>query len=150
MDAQHPATPDQILALIRKQPFAVLCTQGQGQPYGSVVAYAVTPDLSSAVFATPRSTHKYRLLCECDRVALVIDSRPALPEEMMEAEAITATGQAVALPSGPAFDRLAALLTERHPQLVDFVTDASSALFRVDVGQYVHVTRFQQVHRWTP
>jgi len=38
-----------ITRLIESQPFAVLCTQGQGQPYGSLVAYAVTEDLAAGI-----------------------------------------------------------------------------------------------------
>lgn len=141
---------DRIRSLIDSQPFAVLCTQGQGQPYGSVIAYAVTPDLKHIVFATPVDTRKHRLLCECDRVALVIDSRPALPRDMMEGEALTATGQATQVPDGPEFDQLAKALATRHPQLGAFLNQPSTALFRVDVDQYVHVTRFQEVVSWTP
>ena len=65
------ALRDLVARLVREQPYAVLCTQGEGQPYGSLVALAVTDDLSSAVFATPITTRKYRLLWDCDHVALV-------------------------------------------------------------------------------
>ncbi|MCK7494095.1 MAG: hypothetical protein MZW92_24830 [Comamonadaceae bacterium] len=34
-----------IRRLLDGQLYGVLCTQGQGQPYGSLVAYAMTPDL---------------------------------------------------------------------------------------------------------
>jgi len=47
-----------IRRLVDSQPFAVLCTQGQGQPYGSLVAYAPTEDLANAVFATSKATRK--------------------------------------------------------------------------------------------
>ena len=141
---------DRIRTLIDGQLFAVLCTQGDGQPYGSVVAYAASPDLKSIVFSTPMNTHKYRLLCACDRVALVIDSRPMMPDQIMDGEALTATGRAVRVPPGNEFDHLAALLASRHPKLADFVGDPSSALFRIDIDQYVYVTQFQEVHRWRP
>jgi len=141
---------DRIRTLIDGQSFAVLCTQGDGQPYGSVVAYAASPDLKSIVVSTPMDTHKYRLLCGCDRVALVIDSRPVSSDAIMDGEALTAIGRAVQVPPGEAFDHLAALFASRHPKLVSFVTDPSSALFRIDIDRYVYVTRFQEVHRWCP
>ena len=75
----HESLDSIIRKLVEGQPYAVLCTQGQGQPYGSLVAYAVTPDLAFAVFATPRATRKFRLLSECDRVALLIDNRSRFP-----------------------------------------------------------------------
>jgi uncharacterized protein YhbP (UPF0306 family) len=149
-DLRGPATRQRIRALLNEQPFAVLCTQGGGQPYGSVIAYAVGPELCAITFATPTATRKYRLLCECASVALVIDSRSKFPEDMTKVEAITATGRAVQLEPGPEFDRWASLLTQRHPQLWSFVHASSSALFRIDIVRYLHVSRFQEVHQWIP
>lgn len=149
-DLQELLTCQRIRALLDEQPFAVLCTQGGGQPYGSVIAYAVGPELRAVTFATPKATRKYRLLRECESVALVIDSRTKFPEDMMKVEAITATGRAVQLDPGPEFDRWASLLTQRHPQLCSFVYAPSSALFRIDVHRYLHVSRFQEVHQWIP
>ena len=138
-----------IRALLAQQPFAVLCTQGGGQPYGSVVAYAVNEALDTAVFATGRATRKYDLLSECDRVALVVDSRSSYPDELMKVEAITATGRARELldqERGPWAERLIA----RHPQLGAFVTSPSTAVFKVGIVRYLYVTRFQEVHPWVP
>jgi uncharacterized protein YhbP (UPF0306 family) len=149
-DTQAPSVRDRVRALVSEEPFAVLCTQGEGQPYGSVVAYAFSDDLRAVTFATPMGTWKYRLLSECDRVALVIDSRARFPEDMMKVKALTATGQAIQLDPGPEFDRWADLLTTRHPRLQPFVTDPSTALFRVDITRYVHVSRFQEVQQWIP
>jgi hypothetical protein len=141
---------DQIERLVNEQPYAVLCTQGAGQPYGSLVALAVTEDLSSAVFATPITTRKYRLLCDCGHVALVLDSRSRSIEDMMEIEAITAPGRARQVTPGGEFEHEAALLLGRHPQLELFVRSPTTALFHVDIIRYFHVTRFQEVRQWTP
>jgi uncharacterized protein YhbP (UPF0306 family) len=149
-DHPEPETRQRIQALLDEQPFAVLCTQGGGEPYGSVIAYAVGTQLCTITFATPKATRKYRLLCECESVALVVDSRSKFPEDMMKVEAITATGRAVQLGPGPDFDRWANLLTQRHPQLQSFVRAPSSALFRIDIVRYQHVSRFQKVRQWVP
>lgn len=45
-----------IRRLVQAQPYAVLCTQGKGQPYGSLVAFSATENLTSMVFATPKAT----------------------------------------------------------------------------------------------
>lgn len=148
--AQDPAVREGIWRLLDEQPFPVLCTQGGGQPYGSVVAYAASEDRKAVTFATSVSTRKYCLLRECEHVALVVDSRAKFPDDMMKVEAITATGRAVQLDPGPEFDRWADLLTTRHPQLKSFVAAPSSALFRIDIIRYLHVTRFQEVHQWIP
>jgi nitroimidazol reductase NimA-like FMN-containing flavoprotein (pyridoxamine 5'-phosphate oxidase superfamily) len=140
----------QIRQLIERQPFAVLSTQGHGQPYGSLVAFAATDDLTSMVFATPTATRKYRLLSECDHVALVVDSRSTRSDDMMEIEALTATGRATRLTETGEIERFAQLLLARHGQLNRFVASPSTALFRVDVVRYFHVTRFQEVRQWKP
>lgn len=139
-----------IRRLVDSQPYGVLCTQGQGQPYGALVAYAMTPALDAAVFATQKATRKYRLLSECARVALVIDNRSALPAQLMDVEAVTATGQAHEVPKGIEFDRWSRLLTDGHPYLNTFVGAESSGLFRIEIVRYLYVTRFQDVRQWVP
>jgi nitroimidazol reductase NimA-like FMN-containing flavoprotein (pyridoxamine 5'-phosphate oxidase superfamily) len=147
---QHEQLAERIGRLVTEQPYAILCTQGQGQPYGSLVAFAVTEDLKSAVFATPISTRKYRLVCECDHVALVIDSRSRSSEDMMGIEAVTATGRAVQIPPDEEFENWAQLLTGRHRQLDGFVRSPTTALFRIDIVRYFHVSHFQEVRQWIP
>lgn len=139
-----------IRRLVESQPFAVLCTQGQSQPYGSLIAYAMTQDLNHAVFATPKATRKFRLLSECDHVALVIDNRPEFPDQLMEIEAVTATGRAVMLEADDDFACWAELLTNRHSYLTKFVQSASCGLFRIEIVRYFHVSRFQEVRQWVP
>jgi uncharacterized protein YhbP (UPF0306 family) len=139
-----------IQRLVREQPFAVLCTQGQGQPYGSLAAYAMDRDLCFAAFATPKATRKFRLLSECDHVALLIDNRPEFPNELMKIEVVTATGRAALMAPGEEYDRLADLLTVRHPYLARFVRSSSCGLFRVQIVRYLHVCRFQEVRQWIP
>ena len=145
-----PTAAESIHALLSEEPFAVLCTQGGGQPYGSVVAFAFSHDLTSFVFATPRATRKFRLLSECDRVALVVDNRGRFPEDMMKVGAVTITGKAQELEPGPEFEEWAQLLAARHPYLKPFVEAPSTALFRVDTVRFLHVTRFQEVRQWIP
>lgn len=144
------AAAECIRALVEEQPFAVLCTQGDGQPYGSVVAFAFDPDLESLVFATSTATRKYRLLSQCDRVALVVDNRGKYPDDLMKVEAVTITGRAQRVKPGPGYTRWSGLLAERHPYLESFVGAPSTALFRVDVVRFLHVTRFQEVRQWVP
>jgi nitroimidazol reductase NimA-like FMN-containing flavoprotein (pyridoxamine 5'-phosphate oxidase superfamily) len=148
--AGGPRLAERIRRLATEQPFGVLCTQGQGQPYGSMVAFAFADDLSYAVFATPVATRKYRLLSECSHVALVVDNRPQHPDDMMQVEAMTATGRTTLVPRGARFDGYAKLLVDRHPQLESFVGASSSALFRIDVFRIFHVSRFQEVGQWMP
>ena len=149
-EAPAPTVVECIRSLIEDEPFTVLCTQGGGQPYGSVVAFAYSPDLEALVFATPRATRKFRLLSECDRVALVVDNRDKFPGDLMKVGAVTITGKAQRVRPGAQFDHWAQLLVARHPYLKSFVESPSTALFRVDVVRCLYVTRFQEVRQWIP
>jgi hypothetical protein len=110
----------------------------------------MTPDLSYAVFATQKATRKYHLLSECAHVALVVDNRSELPGRLMEVEAVTATGLAHEVATGPEFEQWSRLLTDRHPYLDTFVRSVSCGVFRIEIVRYFHVTRFQEVRQWVP
>ena len=145
-----PALPERIRHLVRNEPYAILSTQGDGQPYASIVAFAMTDDFRTAVFATPMATRKYRLLTACERVALLVDNRCKYPDDMMRIEAVTATGRAMQVERGEEFDRWARVLVARHPHLGGFVASPSVALFRVEIIRFFHVERFQEVREWRP
>jgi nitroimidazol reductase NimA-like FMN-containing flavoprotein (pyridoxamine 5'-phosphate oxidase superfamily) len=144
------SVPERIRRLLAEQPYAVLCTQSKSQPYGSLVAFAASEDLKNLVFATAVTTRKYRLLTECEHVAFLIDSRSTSSGDMMQIEAVTATGHAQVVAAGTEFDRWAGRLTARHPHLAPFVKAETSALVRVEVVRYFHVHRFQEVRQWMP
>ena len=139
-----------IRRLVESQPYGVLCTQGQGQPYGSLVAFAMTQDLTHAVFATPKATRKFRLLSQCDQVALVIDNRPEFPGQLMDVEGVTATGRAVLVEEARERQRWAQPLIERHSYLSRFVQSTSCGVFRIQIVRYFHVSHFQEVRQWVP
>ena len=148
--ADRPSLAGRIRALVEGEPFAVLCTQGEGQPYGSVIAFVTSEDLTEAAFCTPRTTRKYRLLTGNDRMALVIDNRGKHVDELREVEAVTVTGRSEELAPGDErtfwHDRLHA----RHPYLHEFLASPSCAIFRVRIVRYLHVVRFQEVRQWIP
>jgi len=89
------------------------------------------------------------LLTECDRIALVVDSRSAYPDRMMEVEAITATGRAHEATDSKR-ELWVAELTARHPQLERFLASPTTAVFVIEIARYLYVTRFQEVHQWVP
>ncbi len=147
---ESSSIPKQIRKLLTDQLYGVLCTQGEGQPYGSLIAFATTDDLTQIVFGTPVSTRKYHLLCNCDHVALLIDNRAQKIDNMMEIEAITATGRAIQVDEQKAFNYWANVLISKHPHLKTFVYSSSTALFRIQIIRYFHVSSFQVVHEWIP
>ena len=81
--------------LFKKQRLAVLATQKNGQPYSSLVAFAVTEDLKHLIFATSRATRKYDNFSSDSRVALLIDTRTNKVSDFHHAMAVTAVGTAI-------------------------------------------------------
>jgi len=143
-------TADAILRLVNDQPFCVLATQGQGQPYTSLIAFAYTEDLKRLYFCTPEASRKFRLLKACNRASLLIDSRCQHPEHIMEVEALTITGRTRHLTQDDECETVATMLNERHPYLHAFVHEESTAIFRFEVIRYFHVSRFQEVRQFIP
>ncbi|MFP4548061.1 MAG: pyridoxamine 5'-phosphate oxidase family protein [Fidelibacterota bacterium] len=152
-DAKSNVKPDLVKSiqnLLHDQPFSVLCTQGDCQPYGSLVAFAYSNDMKHLYFITPTETRKYMLLNQCANVSMVIDSRSLHPDNMKEVEAVTITGKARQIEQGEEYQKGIRMLKDRHPYMKDFLETPSTALFRIDVSRYYYVSRFQKVAQWTP
>lgn len=130
--------------LFSSQSLAVLATHGEGQSYGSLVAFAVTDDLKRLLFATTRATRKYANLMKNPRVAMVMDSRSNKESDFHQAIAVTATGR-VKEAVGSEKDRLTRLYLSKHPHLVDFVSSPTCALVILEVETYYLVSQFQNV-----
>ena len=139
----------QIRNLLEKEPFCVLCTQGQSQPYGSLIAFAYSDDLRHLYFTTPKATRKYKLLTDCSGAAFLVDNRRRYPDDMIRVEAVTITAQAVQIDPADSVRGLE-LLQLRHPYLIEFLKADTTALFRADAVRYFHVCRFQEVTQWAP
>ncbi len=138
---------DILLDLFSSQTLGVLATQGEGNPYGSLVAIAATDDLTRILFATMRSTRKFNNIVANKRVAMVLDNRSNRPSDFRKAVAVTATGVAGEVPSSER-DSLQKIYLARHPSLKEFVTAPTCALMQIGVERYYVVYRFQNVMEW--
>ena len=134
-----------VRALLAAQRYAALCTQRDGTPYGSLVAFAATDDLRCLVFATMRASRKFGNLIADPRVAVLVDNRSNQETDLREAMATTATGRAT-VAAGAERARLEAMLLVRHPYLTAFASSPGCAVVRVHVDVYHTVTRFQNVY----
>ena len=144
-----PGLETQLNGLLCAQGLAVLSTQGGGQPYSSLVAFASTPGLDCLLFATTRGTRKFSNLSGEPRVSLLIDSRSNQESDFHEAVAATAVGRAEEV---SVTDRaaLAPIYLAKHPYLEDFLGGADCALIRVRVDNYWVVQQFQEVRVLSP
>jgi heme iron utilization protein len=141
---------ERIREMCEGQSFAVLATQGAGQPYASLIGFATNADLTHLVFATPKKTRKYALLEQENRVALLIDNRSSMPNNINNLSALTITGNACILSEPEEIDLWGDLLTNKHPYLRDFLASPDTAVVRVEVYQYLYVENFQNVSEWFP
>ncbi len=140
--------PRRLRALNESQYFGVLATNDKGQPYTSLISFAMTPDLKTVIFATPEDTQKFKNILSTGKVAILIDNRAGTRKNLMATEAITIIGRAHHVPKGKTRDRLAAIYLEKHPDLEEFVQSGTTALVAVKVARYIHVGRFQSISVW--
>jgi len=142
------STPEQlqrrVRALLDSQIQAVLATQHQRQPYTSLMAFAVTPDLRQIVFATYRATQKYSNLLDNPRASLLIDNRCNDSADYRNAVAISAQGATQEVDAARRAELLQ-LFLKKHPHLRDFVTAADCVLLQMNVECYYVVSEFQSV-----
>jgi len=136
-----------LLELFSSQKLGVLGTHQAGQPYGSLVAFAATPDLKSLVFATTRATRKFANLRSDPRVSMVLDNRSNRVADFRKAVAATALGQAKEV-RGKERKKFAKMYLAKHPHLSEFVASPTCALVRIRVEVYYLVWRFQNVFEW--
>lgn len=132
----------------KNQLHAVLATVSGDEPYTSLIAYALTPDMKVLLFATPRKTRKYRNIVKNKNVCLLIDTRADTAGDYMKAESISVIGTAHAIRKGSMRDELAKVLIKKHPELKGFIAAPSTALIFVEIKRCIHVGSFQAVSEY--
>ncbi|WP_296759281.1 pyridoxamine 5'-phosphate oxidase family protein [Thioalkalivibrio sp.] len=141
---------DEIKGLCKDQPFAVLATQGEGQPYVSLISFAISEDLRQIVFSTPSQTRKFTLISSNDKVSLMIDNRSQQPESINLICGLTITGHARVLDDPKEIEEWGRALTAKHGYLQKFVDSNTSNLILVETTRFFYVRRFQEVYQWAP
>ena len=139
-----PEVRQVLVELLSTERFAVLCTQREGHPYGTVVCFAADEDLSHILFATTRSTRKFSHMQAADRAALVVENTANCASDIYEAVAATATGRVKEL-AGAEREEAVGRYLGKHAYLEGFVTAPNCALMALSVDAYHVVTKFQEV-----
>ncbi|MGB5259036.1 MAG: pyridoxamine 5'-phosphate oxidase family protein [Gammaproteobacteria bacterium] len=141
-------TPEQLRQTVRtlldSQAQGVLATQHDAQPYTSLMAFAVTPDLHWILFATYRATQKHANLLANPRASLLIDNRTNESADYHDTVAISAQGIVSEVEAARRGERLA-LYLRKHPQLSDFTSADDCVLLQLEVETFYVVTQFQNV-----
>lgn len=151
-DSEHAkkSIRDGIMSLCEDQSFAVLATQGLGQPYATLIGFATSPDLKYVVFTTPKQTRKYSLIEGDKSVSLLVDNRAHQPDSINRISALTIMGTARILSEEGEITEWSGLFIDKHPYLANFVKSPSTAIVLVEVARYFYVSRFQEVFEWSP
>jgi uncharacterized pyridoxamine 5'-phosphate oxidase family protein len=139
---------ERLNALDKDQLHAVLATESDGQPYTSMIAYALSPDKKGVIFVTPKETQKYKNILKNNRVSLLIDTRSNTEKDYMGAESLTILGSAIPVRKGEKWLELAGVLTRKHPNLNEIIHSPETKLIYVRIIRCIHVTRFQTVSNW--
>ncbi|MDD4970659.1 MAG: pyridoxamine 5'-phosphate oxidase family protein [Paludibacter sp.] len=133
--------------VIRANRFAVLATEGDGQPYASLIAITPVDEYLILIFATYRNTRKYNNLVKNGKVAILFENRSIKSKSEKEVSVLTAFGQAEEVLIGNAKQDLLAHL-QKHPELSTFLLSTDCAVFRVKVEAYQVVHGIEDVKWW--
>lgn len=147
--SRDAATCERLRALFQTQRYAVLATEDRGQPFTSLMAFAVTDDLRHLVILSDRNTRKFANLAANRRVALLVDDRENKPTDTLDSIAVTVLGRAFGA-EADASGALAGLFLARHPGLADFAATPDCVVLRVEVSAYLLVQQFEHTIEWRP
>ncbi len=142
------AVPDRLKVLNENQKLGVLATNDNGQPYTSLISFAIAPDLKKVIFATPKDTRKYKNILNTKEVAILIDNRSSTQKKLLATEAVTIIGTARHVRRGKLRDELAAIYLKKHPDFEEFLQSDTTALMVVEATRCIHVGKFQTISVW--
>jgi nitroimidazol reductase NimA-like FMN-containing flavoprotein (pyridoxamine 5'-phosphate oxidase superfamily) len=128
--------------------FAVLATEGDGQPHASLIAFTPMDGYRKLIFATYRNTRKYHNLAHNGKVAVLVDSIDSSRSGLQESFVLTAFGHVEDIDSEDKNNVLKTHL-ERHPELLSFLQAEDCALVRIKVDTYQVVRGIDDVEWWT-
>ncbi len=128
--------------------FAVLATEGDGQPHASLIAVTPMEGFRKLIFATYRNTRKYRNLAHNGKVAVLIESININRSGRQESFVLTAFGQVEEIERIEKNIVFKAHL-ERHPELSSFMKSEDCSLVRIKVDTYQVVRGIDDVEWWT-
>ena len=135
-----------IEGVIKRNRFAVLATEGDGQPHVSLIAITPFTSYRQLIFATFRNTLKYRNLSQNSKVALLIENENVNLTGLTDKVALTIIGQTKEISIS---DREAAFRAHLrwHPEMESFMLSSDCALIMVLAHSYQIVNGIDDI-RW--
>jgi len=126
---------------------AVLATEGNGQPHASLVAITPIDDFVHLIFATYRSTRKYKNLINNGKIAILFENRFINNLNQKETTALTAYGYAKEV-NKDEYNMALQTHVLKHPSQSEFVSSTECAVFLVVVEAYQLVLGIDDIKWW--
>lgn len=135
-----------IEAVLKTSSFAVLATEGNGQPHASLIAITPLGSCRQLFFATYRNTLKYRNLSSNNKMAVLIESEGLNKEDLSGRIVLTIIGRTEEISTGEKEAAYQAHL-KRHPEMEAFMLSSDCALIMVIAQSYQIVNGIDDI-RW--
>jgi len=126
--------------------FAVLATEGSGQPHASLIAITPLGSCKQLVFATYRNTLKYRNIENNSKVAVLFESEGLNKEDHRERVVLTIIGYIKEISISENESAYQAHLM-RHPEMESFMRSSDCALIMVTAQSFQIVNGIENI-RW--
>ena len=124
--------------------YAILATEGKGQPHMSLIAITPFGGFSKLIFSTYRNTVKYSNLIENGKVAVLIENGDCKNISLPGNYILTAFGRAEEIKV--ANDSILQAHLERHPEMISFIKSEECALIQITVNAFQLVLGIEDVH----
>jgi nitroimidazol reductase NimA-like FMN-containing flavoprotein (pyridoxamine 5'-phosphate oxidase superfamily) len=136
-----------VINALQTNGFAVLTTEGNGQPHACFIAITPMDDFTSLIFVTYRNTRKYNNLKNNNKVAVLFENRSTISNNQPDIIVLTAFGFAEELDSSIHSTALNTHLL-KHPDLESFILSVDTALFKVIVTDYEIIKGIDDIDWW--
>jgi uncharacterized pyridoxamine 5'-phosphate oxidase family protein len=124
--------------------FAILATEGKGQPHMSLIAITPVGAYRKLLFSTYRNTVKYSNLIENGKVAVLIENGDCKNLSLQGNFILTAFGHAEEINAGN--DSILKLHLERHPDMKSFMQSEECALIQITLNSFQLVLGIEDVY----
>ncbi|MCK7530220.1 MAG: pyridoxamine 5'-phosphate oxidase family protein [Marinilabiliales bacterium] len=143
---KHSTIKEYIEGILKTSRFAVLATEGNGQPHTSLIAITPFGSFRQLIFATYRNTLKYRNLANNNKVAVLIESGDVNMKGLQESIVLTIIGHTEEISIAENEAAYQAHL-KRHPEMESFMLSSDCALILVIAQSYQVVNGIDDI-RW--
>ena len=136
MDMNEQSTlKESIESVLKTRGFAVLATEGDGQPHTSLIAITPFGNFRQLIFATYRNTRKYRNLAHNSKVAVLIEGEYVNMKGLKENVVLTIIGNTEEI-SREENEMAYQSHLKRHPEMESFMLSSDCALVLVIAQSY--------------